>query len=67
MIKSLLAFVISLSIVILICTVVAVVRQHKINKREYSVTLPINDNIMDTSKYSGHYGTCNTGIVDKEF
>lgn len=67
--KTLLAFFITLLIVIVVCTIIAIVRQNKINKTNKSSTVSGADNhVMETGKYSGKYSICKKiGEANAEF
>lgn len=58
---SLFVFLISLLIVMLVCLVIAIIKQKRISKNNKAiVTIPFqNDVPMDIEKYSGNWSTVN--------
>ena len=57
--KSLLAFFISLFLVAIICTIVAIIRQKIINESDKNLIMPdISDCSINTNKYVGKYSVC---------
>ncbi|GEM_PF-3454219 len=65
----LLSFIISLSVVVIVCTITAIIRQIIINSKTKNDTVSASDNhIMDSKKYSGNYKICNSiEVADAEF
>lgn len=67
--KALLAFIFTLIAVIIVCTVIAIVKQVRINKTSKNSTVVGSHNHrMKTKNYSGKYSICGKiGEADAEF
>ena len=67
--KSLMAFLISLIMVVIIAVVATIIRQRQINKDGRNNCMRGSSNhVMKTSRYSGYYSVCKQiGEADEEY